>query len=87
MTQEDLDRAEAEFGKMLAGVAPLTLSARDGGISSGIGSNISLPSGNGFTDFLKGLLEKFGGPLSKRNDSKIDWDQMAEDLEKRYVVT
>jgi hypothetical protein len=84
VTQADLDRSEAEFAKMLGSANPSasTLSARKLGLSSGL--RASTPSG--LVDFLKGLLEKTAGPLQKREDSKIDWDQMAEELEKRYVL-
>jgi hypothetical protein len=86
VTQADLDRSETEFAKMLGSANPSasTLSARKLGLSSGL--RPSAPSGDGILEFLKGLLAKTAGPLQKREDSKIDWDQMAEELEKRYVL-
>jgi hypothetical protein len=82
VTQADLDRSEAEFAKMLGSANPSasTPSARTLGLSP------SPPNGNDFFDFVKGLLGKIAGPLQKREDAKIDWDQMAEDFEKRYVL-
>jgi hypothetical protein len=86
VTQADLDRSEAEFAKMLGSANPSasTPSARTLGLSSGL--RPSPPNGNDFFDFVKGLLGKIAGPLQKREDAKIDWDQMAEDFEKRYVL-